>query len=180
MSIDALVLKKFQLNQSTSSDEVIVIVGRKSGFFAFLMTILGLDATTTFRCTRNRVEYKASSLFGETSITIPLNQVSGIIGGYTKPIELLIAAGTSFLTSVVFGLTQRSGFIFFIAGVIIPLILIGQYLYGKTMKLGVQNGGDKVYGLEFKKGLIEGVDVDIQLVKEAIALLNNAVLSSNK
>ena len=177
MSVNALVLRKFEIDQS-SSDKVIDIVGRKSGFVAFLLTVLGLDATTSLRCTRDRVEYRASSLFGETSTTIPLNQVTGIVGGYKKPIELLIAAGISFLISVVFG--TRNGIIFFILGVVIPLVLVIQYLYGKTMNLGVQNGDDKVYGLEFKKGLIEGVSVDIQLVKEAITLLNNAVLQSNK
>jgi hypothetical protein len=180
MSVNALVLKKFEINQASSADKIIHIVGRKSGFFAFLLTILGLDATTSLRCTRDSVEYKSSSLFGETSVTIPLNQVTGIVGGYKKPIEMLIVAGISFWTSVVLGLIARNGFIFFSAGVVIPLILIIQYLYGKTMNLGVQNGGDKVYGLEFKKGLIEGVAVDIQLVKDSINLLNNSVLQSNK
>ncbi len=180
MSVNALVLRKFEINQSSSADKIIDIVGRKSGFVAFLLTVLGLDATTSLRCTRDRVEYRASSLFGETSTTIPLNQVTGIVGGYKKPIELLIAAAISFGISFVFGLITRNGIVFFILGVLIPLVLIIQYLYGKTMNLGVQNGGDKVYGLEFKKGLIEGVSVDIQLVKEAITLLNNAVLQSNK
>ena len=129
MSVNALVLRKFEINQSSSADKIIDIVGRKSGFVAFLLTVLGLDATTSLRCTRDRVEYKASSLFGETSITVPLNQVTGIVGGYKKPLELLISAGISFVVSVVFGLITKNGIVFFLAGIVIPLVLIIQYLF---------------------------------------------------
>jgi len=129
VSVNALVLRKFEINQSSSADKIIDIVGRKSGFVAFLLTVLGLDATTSLRCTRDRVEYKASSLFGETSITVPLNQVTGIVGGYKKPLELLISAGISFVVSVVFGLITKNGIVFFLAGIVIPLVLIIQYLF---------------------------------------------------
>jgi len=117
-------------------------------------------------------------LKGEESLTIPLNHVTGIVGGYTKPIQLLILAGVAFLGGLYQFLTQKSGLGFLILGVIVPIILIVQYSYDKTMRIGVQNGGDKVYGLQFKKALIEVVSVDIKLVQEAIALLNNAVLAS--
>jgi hypothetical protein len=107
------------------------------------------------------------------------NQITGIVGGYKKPVELLIAAFIFFVLGVIIQFKlSANAYILFLLAIIIAVTLIIQYLYGKPMNLGVQNGGDKVYGLEFKKGLIEGIEVDVNLVRESIKLLNDAVLKS--
>ncbi len=46
MSINALVIRKFEVDKSSSANTIIHIVGRKSGFVAFLLTVLGLNAIT--------------------------------------------------------------------------------------------------------------------------------------
>jgi hypothetical protein len=178
-AFNTLAIKKFQVNPSMIDRvdyPIVDLEGRSSGFVAFILNVLALNDTTSLKCYKNRLEYKTASLFGESSLTIPLNKITGVVGGFSEPIELLIAAFLLFLLGIISGGGFQNGWIFFIVGILIPVILMVQYLFNKTLSLVVSNGGNNLYGLQFKKALIEGTEVDIRLVKDAIWWINEAVL----
>lgn len=177
MSKSPLVLKRFQIDRNAIDAPLVDIQGRDEGVISFFLTLLRLDDATSLKCFRDRIEYKSSSLFGESTVTIPLLQVTGIVGGFTKPIGYLIVAFIFFVATILFSFIISNAAAFIIPiGFIIIAILVYQYFVSKTLSIGVQNGGDKVYGLQFKKSVIEGVGVNINLVREAIDVINNAVL----
>ncbi len=182
-TFNTLAIKKFAVNPNAINEVAYPIVdleGRSSGFVAFIINLLGLNDTTTLKCYKNRLEYKTASLFGESSLTIPINKITGVAGGFSKPIELLIAAFLFFLLGIIFAGWSQNGWVFFIFALVIPVILMIQYLFNKTLSIAVSNGGSNLYGLQFKKALIEGTEVDIRLVKDAIWWINEAVLRGGK
>jgi len=177
MSKSPLVLKRFQIDRNAIDAPLVDIQGRDEGVISFFLTLLRLDDATSLKCFRDRIEYKSSSLFGESTITIPLQQVTGIVGGFTKPIGYLIAAFIFFVITIILSFVWSNAVVVFIlGGFLIVVALVYQYFVNKTLSIGVQNGSDKVYGLQFKKSVIEGVGVNINLVREAIDVINNAVL----
>ena len=70
----ALVLKEFSINNQ--GPEYVHIVARKGGLIAWLLTMLGIDATTTFRVFADRIEFEAGSLSGKLHTTMPLRSIS--------------------------------------------------------------------------------------------------------
>jgi hypothetical protein len=172
----ALVLKRFHLDPSAANGEFIEIHGRKPGLVAFLLAMIGIDPTTVFKCSAERIEVKQASVFGAQAMTIPLAAVTGIVGGHTKPVQYLAIAGVFFLMALG-ALTQKS-FVAFIVLAVLGLLCGVAYMIKKQMGLHVQNGGDRLYGLEFNRSMIEGVDVDIARVNETIRLINGLVLQA--
>jgi len=107
-------------------------------------------------------------------MTIPLPATSGISGGYTKPFRLLVMAGVVFVGSIILG--ANAGATSLLIGIAVSGALLLAYVLKKEMGLHVQNGGDKLWGLNFKGSVIENVAVDIDRVKQAVELINVAVL----
>ncbi len=56
----ALVLKQFTINPE--GEKYVHIVARKAGLFSWLLTLLGVDATTDFRVYSNRIYFQKGSL----------------------------------------------------------------------------------------------------------------------
>jgi hypothetical protein len=170
----ALVLKRFQVDREASSGEYIEIHGRKPGFVAFLLSAIGIDPTTVFKCNAERIEVKEASLFGSKSMTIPLAAVTGIAGGHLKPV-LYLALAVILLGFGLVGLAlvdQGGGVIIFGITFALAVICVVVYALRKQVGLHVQNGGDKLYGLAFTESVIEGVDVDIARVEDTIRIIN--------
>jgi len=173
--MSALVLKKFDVNPE--AEAFVDIEGRQGGLLSFLLNLAGIDSTVTLRCTATKIEYKAASWKGFSNVTIPLQSVSAIVTGLKKPIELLIAAVAIFIASI--SAASQAGIAALGVGLVISVILVGLYILKKEMALGVMNGGDTVYGLSFKRSVIEGVTVDNEKVNQAVDLINAAVLAQN-
>ena len=180
----ALVLKKFEVHQDPQDKEYVVVHGRQAGLFAYLLSLIGIDPTTIFRCSTERIEVSVGSFFGQTKMTIPLAAVTGIQAGYTKSKPLLFGsisfsvAGLFyfFLSSVMGGGYAFMGLLFILIGTVLAVL----YVLGKQMSLYVLNGGDKVWGLDFRRSVIEGVNVDLDKVDETVALINRLVLAQHQ
>ena len=84
----ALVLKEFSINYD--GPEYVHIVARKSGLLSWLLTMIGIDATTIFRVYADRIEFEKGGLSGKLNTTIPLSSVSIASCGYTKPFILMV------------------------------------------------------------------------------------------
>ena len=177
----ALVLKKFHLSPSGSGERLVEIQGRQAGLIGFFLSILKLDDTTSLICFTDRIEYKSSSLWGEQSLTIPAAAVTGICGGFKKPLGWLIVAAFVFFMGITISLSGKDGgiFILFLA-LVISIGLIVIYLVKKEMNIGVQNGGDKTHGMMFNRSIVENIDVDSDKVVAAIQIINSVVLRSKQ
>ncbi|RKZ91385.1 MAG: hypothetical protein DRR19_07345 [Candidatus Parabeggiatoa sp. nov. 1] len=177
-----LVLTQFDVNQNNNPDEPCVnIKGRSSGIIPFLLGLMEIESTTTVKVYDNRIEFwRDSRLYGTTSTTIPLVAISGIHGGYSKPFTLLILAGISLMIGLyvayIPSYTAPADNSFFWTSVIISFILVVLYFLRKTMGIRVQNGGDELWGVNFKRSVIENVSVDIDRVKLAVTVVNQKVL----
>lgn len=175
----ALVLKKFYLNkEATNGEECLHVVGRQGGVVAFLLSLMKIDPTTEIKCNDERVEVTQSSFFGRQTINIPLVAMTGVIGGFQKPKALFFT-----IIAVLFGgvfLSVEVGAGAFIGSLVIATILTVIYMLKQEMVLNVQNGGDILWGLSFKRSVIENVTVDIDKVNEAISLINKSVLVASK
>ena len=174
----ALVLRKFIVSTSAGkSDEAIVeIEGRKPGLIAWLLTAMGIDATTSLVITRRDITFRAGSFFGEMNSMMPMTAVATAHGGYSKPVEYLIAAGGLLLGGL--GMLGEDegwlGLVFLIgAG-----FFAAMYSLEKRMALSVESSGGAVFGLVFKRSLIEGVAVDVNKVKEVIAIIREMALAA--
>jgi hypothetical protein len=177
----ALVLKKFHLSASETDEPIVEIQGRQSGLIGFFLSILKLDDTTSLTCYKDRIEYKSSSLWGEQSLTIPAAAVTGICGGFKKPLGWLIAAAFLFFMGIISSVSiKEGGGIILVLALVISLVFIIIYFIKKEMNIGVQNGGDKTYGMTFNRSIIENIDVDSDKVTKAIQTINSVVLRSKQ
>ena len=172
----ALVLKEFELNYD--GPEFIHIVARKSGLISFLLTLLGIDATTTFRVFADRIEFVKGSLSGQISTTMPLSSISITTCGYTKPIALIVLGVIFLLLTIPVCLASESSmwiFIFLIAAIICFIY----YFLNKSLLIWVVSNSSWPAGLCFKRSVIEGVNVEYEQAQEVIRIINELTMSQN-
>lgn len=181
----ALVLRQFTVSTAPSKPEppVVEIEGRKPGLISFVLTILGIDNTTRLAITRREISFRTGSLFGEITSVVPLTAVASAHSGFAKPIAHLIAAAIIVLLSVgaAVGAPPRSpvspGMILGV-GLAVAAVLLVSYILGKKMALFVESSGGTIFGLVFKRGVIEGVPVDIDKVKAVVEIIRELVIAS--
>ncbi len=177
--MSALVLKKFYLNkEANNGEESLHVVGRQGGVVAFLLSLMKIDPTTEIKCNDERVEVTQSSFFGRQTINIPLVAMTGVIGGFQKPKSLFFAILAVLIGGI--SLSVEAGMGAAIASFVIAAILTVIYMLKQEMALNVQNGGDTLWGLSFKRSVIENVTIDIDKVNEAVSLINKNVLACSK
>ena len=172
----ALVLKKFDVNhEATDHDNCLHVIGRQEGILAFFLSLMKIDPTTEIKCNDHRVEVTQASFFGRQTVNIPIVAMTAVIGGYQKPKALFFT-----IIAVLFiGVSSafEAGFYAFLGAAVVALIMGIFYFLKKEMSLYVQNGGDVLWGLAFKRSVIEGVTVDIEKVNESVSLINKKVLA---
>lgn len=161
----ALVLKEFKINKE--GPEFIHIVARKSGLISFFLTMLGIDATTSFRVYADRIEFVEGSLSGQISTTMPLRSISITTCGYTKPIALIIL-GVIFVLAAIptFGIS-----------LIFAIICFIYYFLNKSLLISVVSNSSWPAGLCFKRSVIEGVNVEYEQALEVIRTINELTMA---
>lgn len=188
----ALVLKKFSVTGAPSKEEapVIEIEGRKPGVIAFLLTLVGIDATTSLLVTPRDIRFRKGSLYGEITSMMPLTAVASAHAGFAKPIGLLIAAGVVMLAALgaAAGIGSGAGFdhrggggsagaAIAILGFIVVIVLVVAYFLSRKMAVFVESSGGATFGLIFKRSVIEGVPVDIDKVKAVVDIIREMVIN---
>lgn len=177
--MSALTLKKFHVNsQATGQEEAVHVIGRQGGILAFLLSLMKIDPVTELKCNDERVEVTQSSFFGRQTIFIPHGAVTGIVGGFKKPKSLFL----TMIFVLFFGATAsvELGAGVLLGALVISLILFIYYILKKEMALHVQNGGDTLWGLSFKRSVIENVAIDINKVNETIRVINWKVMNAQR
>ncbi len=170
-----LVLRRFQIDETGISGAHVWIEARQQGIFNFLLTLIGLDPTTTLKVSRGSISFQNSSVFGSSQISTPLPNIGAFIGGYKKPFFSLLF-GVIF--SVLGLLITVAGEALGTLGLIVGLGFLLHYYLQKTMYIGFETSGGATYGFAFKASLIEGVNVNIDRVSSTIDYVNSLISSA--
>lgn len=141
----ALVLKKWHTNENPQSNESkIHIHGREEGLISFAFSIIGIDPTTTFQLSDNKLVFSNGSWEGQKKIIVPISSISSCYFGYTKPWKQALVIGIITMP------------IFFIGAILGPLY----YFLNKQLELGIRDTSGATYALAFKRSVIENVKID--------------------
>lgn len=165
-----LVLRKFHVEPAPGASVIVDIAGRPSGLVSFLLTIMKLDEETSIQVTKGAITFKSSSLSGQFHQVAPIRQISSTHCGYSKPIILIILG--VFLPLV--GVFTGSYILLLVTFLLGALCLVG-YFFSKKITLSIITSGGTVMGLQFKRSVLENVDVDINKAKIAIEAINNLI-----
>ncbi len=185
----ALATKEFTVHPQGSADGLYVrIVGRKSGLFAWLLSLLRIDSTTVFEVYQDRIVFKSANLSGATNTTIPLASVCLTASGFFKPVLyivvavlLFIPAAMGILAALVM-MSGRSSDAALAAGCF-PTILLGfcavlvwLYFLRKTLLVSIQAHSGTLIAIAFKRSVMEGVSVEEEDAERVISLVNQLLL----
>ena len=174
-----LVLKRFKIDET--APDMVIVEGRNAGLLSWFLNAIGVDYTTSLRCTKDKIVYKRSSIFGKVTMTIPLQSITAVIAGTKKPKQLLGWAVLVFGGAISLAVETRQNMEYILGtGALITIGLLIAYALSKSMGIFVQNGSDTEYGLQFKASVVENVPVNSAKVNRAIDIINRAVLRQFK
>ena len=189
--MSALVLKAWKVKNKPVDDEqnYVVISGRKSGLISWFLSLVGIDPTTTIKVGVDRIEFHASSLSGTNNRMIPLRGVCSTYYGYHKPWGKAIAI-FFFLTwllttfsnmfTVMNGRGHFSFGAFLISFVISFIVAILYYFLNRTLTLGFVENSGVISGIQFKRSVIECLDVDEDQAQMACEITQALIEQSGK
>lgn len=169
--MSALVLKAWKVKNKPvdGEDNYVVISGRKSGLISWFLSLVGIDPTTTIKVGLERIEFHASSLSGINNRMIPLRGVCSTYYGYHKPWKETIGIFVLLawlLSSFIIAITMdRSNGHFSLSGFLIALVIslgvaLIYYFLNRTLTLGFVENSGVISGIQFKRSIIENIDVD--------------------
>lgn len=165
------VLLEFEIDPSKST--FLKIASRPSGLLHWLLTMLHIAPKTTLIANRQCLDYRDASLFGFSSLSAPLNQVTAVTCGVKKSFWLFLSTIICFILGTLGAFALGPIAIVFL---IIACILGFLYYTGKNFCIGFMNGGDTQYLIRFHSSIIEGVKIDQEKVEQACALMRSAIL----
>lgn len=173
----ALVLKQFTINKTATGQAALVnIVGRQGGLISWVLTLIGLDTTSSLKVTPADISLRDTSLFGQQHSVIAISSISSVHCGYRKPISYFFISAV-FLLLGLGGSFSGGGFKAFFGGLIFAAIFFAFYFLKKTIVIYmVPRAGAPIMGLSFKRSVVENVPVDIQQVELAIGIINSLVI----
>lgn len=178
ISGSALVLRRFQIDETGVSGANVWIEARQPGIISFLLTLVGLDPNSSLRVTRGSISFQNSSVFGMNQVSTPLANIGAFVGGYKKPFWALVFAGLMFFLGLSLAFMEDGGLFFGFFAFLSICGLLYYYLQ-KTMFMGFETSGGGTYGFAFKASVLEGVGVDIKRVESTIAYVNSLISSAS-
>ena len=170
-----LSLSKFAFNPDVA--DFLIIEGRKTGLWQWILAQLKLGNRYQILVNKDKICYSEDSAKGNTLVLTPLQKIASTGGGYTKPILMLIMAGIFAVTGIVMLFSQTTVGVILI---LVAILLVIWYNFRKKFFVNIQPVSGAVFGFEFKRSIIENVEVDIDLIKESISFLNEKVIEVNK
>jgi hypothetical protein len=175
----ALVLRRFQIDESGVSGAHVLIEARQAGLISFLLTLIGLDPNSSLKVSRASISFRTSSVFGSSQVSTPLPNIGAFVGGYKKPFLALVLSVISLLSGLaIFNPMYEESMYFFFIFLAISLISIIYYLLNKVMFIGFETSGGGTYGFAFKASVIEGVGINIARVEYTIDYVNSLISSA--
>jgi hypothetical protein len=161
-----LVIKEWKADTKPldNKNNYVRIIGRRKGFFAWLLSKFNIDPTISMFVSPIWIEFSMSSMSGTFKKYINLDSVSSTYYGYTKPWWKAI---TIFFTTMF--IIAGIGYEFFkdstLSVVLVSIFIsvisaISYYKYNKLFILGfVESSGEK-NEINFKRSYIENVEIN--------------------
>ena len=168
----ALVIKSWSVNSNPPIGQPHVrIVGRESGLISFILSLLGIDATTTLVVTERHIEHERGDLSGFRRDLTPVEHISTTYYGRFKPWKKTVAIA---------GLGVAFLFAGHWASAILGLIVIGlagvYYVLNRTLTFGyIPDSGVPPRPVEFKRSVIEGQEINEDSLRDIIALIEHLI-----
>lgn len=174
----ALVIKSWKVNSNAGAGEPhVVIVARKPGLVSFILSLLGIDATVSMQVTARHVSYDVGSLAGFVRRFIPLESVCSTYYGLYKPwkttaifIALSVGLGSAFMGHST-GMTVLGTLILF-GGIGLALLY---YFLNKQLSIGLVDMSGYAAGLNFKRSVIEGQEIDERATESVIKVIEHLI-----
>jgi hypothetical protein len=160
----ALVIKSWHVVEKPNDGVYVKITGRAPGLVSWALSLIGIDATTTFTVLEDQILYESGSWSGHTTVAVALNSITRSYYGYEKPWKEALIIGTILLA--VFGLGLIVG----------PLY----YFLNKNMQLGFVEMSGWPAGIAFKRSVIEGKDLDEKEVGRVHDLIHSLIDKHNR
>ncbi len=172
------VVKKWDVNPDQGT---VNISGRASGLIAWVLSLLRINPIVSIHIDQDVFEFEEASFTGITRRTIPINKISSVFYGYTRPWikAIVIFVVTGFILGPI-ATAAESAFLAFIA-LIVPLVIaIVYYFSNKVLTLGiVEVGGGIKSGMKIKRSIIEGHKVDETDAEGVSEILYQHILAKN-
>lgn len=174
----ALVVKSWKVSSRPAAGEPnVAIVARDSGLLSFILSIVGVDPTTTLQVSARHVFFEKGDLSGFERRFIPLEHVSSTYYGRVKPwktagalIVLSILIGGSLMGHST-GLTVL-GTLVFLVGVALSLLY---YYLNRELRIGVVEVSGWPSSLSFKRSLIEGQEINEGAVENVVQIIEHLI-----
>ena len=146
------------------------LVGRKAGLMDWLLTLIGINTTTTLEVFEDRIEYSYGSLSGRVLEVIPLSKTSNLLCGYFKPVIFLILAFVFLIAAfATFGLT-----------LILTAFFVFMYFFRKSVLISIIPNSGSSTSVAFKRSLIENQNITEEEAQQIIQLISNLVENANR
>ena len=172
MGQTALVVK--EVNMEPEGDRRIRIVARNAGLMSSLMSLLGVDATTTLEIFTTRVLFTEGSLAGQRKTCIPLSSMSAAIGGFSKPLAALIAGIVFVIAGIVLTCFLHVGY--YLLASLLGIALAAVYVFSRAPHIAVVSNG----GVSVSMCLKSSVLFNREIAEKVVDILNQLVLDLAK
>ena len=189
-----LVLKKWRLTKVATTTEAmqIEIVGRSSGFISWLLTLCGIDPTTSLFASDEGITFKSTSLAGADLRFIPFDSLSSVSWEIYKPwktalLILFVAAviGMGFAGAFIHlttGIPTTSPILapvsFLIGTALAVAIALVYYKLNRQLAIGFTEIAGPQHGIRFKRSVIENVNVNQEQAEEAYKIIRRLMTIS--
>jgi len=180
-----LVIKhwKAETKPIDQNNNFVTIIGRRSGFVAWLLSQLRIDPVTTILIGLDRVAFQNSSLAGTESRLIPLQNVCSTYYGYHKPWKAAMSIlltfaflGGSLGASIAEQGSQGGAFMSFIVLTGIGLaVSLAYYFLNRTLTLGFVEQSGVILGIRFKRSMIENIDINQEQAKSVCLIIQRLI-----
>ena len=175
-----LVVKSLFVSSTPRADGVYVeIVARESGLMGWLFDKLKMDANLEMRVKYSKVEYRSSSLFGFDRVVLPIESVSSVYFGATRPWKQALSTLLLFFLGGFFA--ADAGYTM----VVIALVLIGfgaalfVLVFNRQRTIGFTEATGKDYDVTLARSVIEGKEIDAKKLEE-ISTIIMAIIDDHK
>lgn len=179
--MSALVIKAWKASEQPIDDQGnhIAITGREGGLVAWILSKMSIDPTTTILVGSERLEFSSASLSGTQSRLIPLQGICSTYYGYHKPWK---TAAAIVMLSVIMGVPMMGQSVFM--GLLTMLIGCGVagliYFLNRTLTLGFVENSGAVNGIQFKRSVIENIDITQVQAMEVCKLMQALIEAKEK
>lgn len=167
-----MVVRSLFVSSTPRADGVYVeIVARESGVMGWLLAKLKMDPNLEMRVKYSKVEYMSSSLFGFDRVVLPIESVSSVYFGATRPWKQALSVLLTFFLGAFFAADAA-----YTVWVIV-LVLAGfgaalfTLMFNRQRTIGFTEATGENYEVTLARSVIEGQEIDAKKLEEISTII---------